>query len=84
MNFNSQLKIKDEIDLARLKDFGLDEDGVSYYLSLYDACIEIKKSNRVILLSVSDWGLEGELGANLLTILFDLISAGFVEKVEAK
>lgn len=81
------LKIKDDVDLKELEKFGWDgycftEKSGCYDLCLFDECMTILKDNRTISLWSSDWGMEYSEGAIWLEILFDLIQAGLVEKVE--
>ena len=75
------LKIKDNIDLKELEKFGFDEY-IGWYENIkYDAAFSVYKNTRIIKFDCSDWGLERDNGAEIIQVLFDLIQAGLVEKV---
>lgn len=74
------LKIKDNVDLKELEKFGFEDTGLEYEWSdddgwLYDT-IRVAKDYKDIKFIIYD-DFEG-----MLNILFDLIQAGLVEKVE--
>lgn len=80
------LKIKDNIDLKDLKKYGFKEFGNCFILSVagndYGFYIDfsLNKDDRIILLEANT----DEIGCFVddLDIIYDLIQAGLVEKVE--
>ena len=71
------LKIKDNVDLKELEKFGLIYDSFGFYHSNHN------EKGRIIIDAEDDRFITAS-GDSILTILFDLIQAGLVEKVEKK
>lgn len=78
------LKIKDNVDLKKLEKYGfreIDDLGVIDYLyskEQYDLVI----SNSRILYMQSDYAISSDIPDKLLEVLYDLIKADLVEKVD--
>lgn len=78
------LKIRDDVDLKELEKFGFEEYETGYIRweeIEYNEAIDISKQNKKILIYLNDEYYRCCCGHNVLHILFDLISAGLVEKV---
>ena len=83
------LKIKDDVDLKELEKFGFYKSGGVYQKNLevdmdgiiqwVDICIYIQESNRVIRFSAHE-----AKETTKIDVLYDLIQAGLVEKVDDK
>lgn len=80
------LKIKDDVDLKELEKFGFKENQGKYVK--WEKCewiseaIYVYKETKEILIYLDDEYYKCCCGENVLNILFDLIQAGLVEKVE--
>lgn len=73
------LKIKDNVDLKELEKFGFKLDQDEWYLKRVKRCyIFIKPLSRQIIIRASTYGEEIEQ----IEVIYDLIQAGLVEKVE--
>lgn len=76
------LKIKENIDLKELEKFGFEKDGECYYCDLRP----YKKTNYSYITienrKINSSYVEADDIEKTLNILFDLIQAGLVEKVE--
>ena len=80
------LKIKDNVNLEKLEKFGYEELGYGYRKLFIDTMrtslyIDIWKSTRDIRIAVDTDKIVIDL-RNELDYLYDLIEAGYVEKVE--
>lgn len=76
------LKIRDNVDKKELEKFGFKKD---YYVDekVYVYRFEIGTSYKEeIIVWTSDKSIQVSCGIKTLTILYDLIQAGLVEKVE--
>lgn len=71
------LKIKDTVDLKELEKLGFEESCDCYLKHTANAYWFVRKRDRIIGFSTNygEW-------TRILLVLFDLISAGLVEKVE--
>lgn len=82
------LKIKDNIDLKELEKFGFkddDENGYYVYKVGNIQFFRVKKWNRLIDIIQEIIGMRREqriVSKEILNVLYDLIQAGLVEKVE--
>ena len=85
------LKIKDDVDLEKLKDFGFSiNKNQATYQNLYDEYIYIYNDKKIEIefersydeLDIGGLGCCHCLSNILLNTLHDLITAGLVEKVE--
>ena len=77
------LKIKDNVDLKELEKFGFKKYGGVYTYDLYESygdyvSIQVAPENKIIDMSIN---YEDGIIDNL-DIIYDLIQAGLVEKVE--
>ena len=73
------LKIKDEVDLKELEKFGLRLSNFGYYYKK----IELPYGCQKIMIDCDDKKITMVgAGEDLLTIIYDLVQAGLVEKVE--
>ena len=89
------LKIKDNVDLKELEKFGFKKqtirfdgweshsyflDNKDFYIAVFEEEIEPNKNIIISIYSVKDD--ENALTNKVFSVLFDLIKAGMVEKVE--
>ena len=81
------LKIKDNVDLKELEKFGFNDEGFWYRIEIFEdtdiVAIGINKETRLIQIAYSTRGSSCGYTYSL-DRLFDLISAGLVEKVADK
>lgn len=70
------LKIKDDVDLKELEKFGFKKDiEEQYMIENWDIFVGTEKNERELVL---DFGFNNEN----ISVLYDLIQAGLVEKIE--
>lgn len=70
------LKIKDNVDLKELEKFGFKKDiEEQYMIENWDIFVGTEKNERELVL---DFGFNNEN----ISVLYDLIQAGLVEKIE--
>jgi hypothetical protein len=73
------LKIRDNINLSELKEFGFDENSQEYSRFFGGDTLIVRKLNRTIYIETHNmW----DIAEDCLGLLHDLIKADMVEKVE--
>ena len=74
------LRIKDNIDLKELKNFGFLE-AEQYYYPKEDCVVELRISKTDRILYIIAYDLEYDVIIEDIDLIFDIIEAGVVEKV---